>query len=124
AAFVAEPLLCGAGGAGIMTVAMAGAAPAVIDFFSDMPGRGLDGAGARHFEAIEVDFGVARQVFHVGRAAAAAPGTLPGLAEAHARFGSLPLADLMAPAIRLATGGVTVSAETAHVFALLRSILA
>lgn len=124
AAFVAEPLLCGAGGAGIMTVALAGAAPAVIDFFSDMPGRGLDMAGERHFEAIEVDFGAARQVFHVGRAAAAVPGTLPGLAEAHARFGSLPLADLMAPAIRLATEGVTVSAETAHVFALLHGILA
>lgn len=132
AAFVAEPLLCSAGGAGIMTVALEGAAPLVLDFFSDMPGLGSDGAarldpatrGDLDFYAIDVDFGAARQTFHVGRASAAMPTMLPGLAEAHARFGSLPLPDLVAPAVHLAHAGVTVSAETAHVFGLLWGMLA
>jgi gamma-glutamyltranspeptidase/glutathione hydrolase len=132
AAFVAEPLLCSAGGAGIMTVALDGAPPQVIDFFSDMPGLGSGMAAPRDlasrddfdFQAIRVDFGPAQQTFHVGRASAAMPGMLPGLAAAHARFGSLPLSDLMAPAIHLAHAGVTVSAETAHVFGLLWGLLA
>jgi gamma-glutamyltranspeptidase/glutathione hydrolase len=130
AAFVAEPLLCSAGGAGIMTVALDGAPPLVIDFFSDMPGLGADaapGPAARDdldFRAIRIDFGSAQQTFHVGRASAAMPGMLPGLAEAHARFGSLPLGDLVAPAVQLAHAGVIVSAETAHVFGLLWGLLA
>lgn len=131
AAFVAEPLLCSAGGAGIMTVALDGAPPQVIDFFSDTPGLGLGGAatdaaarGDLDFHAIHVDFGSAQQTFHVGRASAAMPGMLPGLAEAHARFGSLPLDELMAPAVHLAHAGVTVSVETAHVFGLLWGLLA
>ena len=130
ASFVAEPLLASAGGAGIMTLALPGQEPAVVDFFSDMPGLGLGSAPAdfaasagADFGAIEIDFGVTRQQFHVGRAAAAVPGALPGLAEAHRRFGSLALADLMAPAVHLATEGVLVSAETAHVFGLLWQIL-
>lgn len=123
AAFVAEPLLCSAGGAGIMTVAMAGAEPLVFDFFSDMPGLGAGSAGERDFQAVHVDFGAAQQVFHVGRASAAVPGILPGLAAAHARLGSLPLAELVAPAIRLAREGVPVSAETAYTFRLLWDLL-
>jgi gamma-glutamyltranspeptidase/glutathione hydrolase len=123
AAFVAEPLLCSPGGAGIMTVALAGAEPLVIDFFSDMPGLGLGSAGERDFGAIHVDFGAARQTFHIGRASAAVPGVLPGLAAAHAHLGSLPLDALMTPAIRLARAGVTVSRETAHTFELLWGLL-
>jgi gamma-glutamyltranspeptidase/glutathione hydrolase len=123
AAFVAEPLLCSAGGAGIMTVAMDGAEPLVIDFFSDMPGLGLGSAGERDFQAVHIDFGSARQVFHVGRASAAVPGILPGLAAAHAHLGSLPLSELVAPAIRLARDGVPVSIETAYTFKLLWDLL-
>jgi gamma-glutamyltranspeptidase/glutathione hydrolase len=123
AAFVAEPLLCSAGGAGIMTVAMDGAEPLAIDFFSDMPGLGPGRPDELDFQAVHVDFGVARQVFHVGRASAAVPGLLPGLAAAHARLGSLPLGALMAPAVRLARDGVPVSVETAYTFKLLWDLL-
>lgn len=123
AAFMAEPLLCSAGGAGIMTVALDGEPPQVVDFFSDMPGRGAHSTAPGHFEAIHVSFGVATQTFHVGRASAAVPGTLPGLAAAHARFGSLPLPALLAPAIEMCTDGIAISAETAHVFGLLWDIV-
>ncbi|MCG8418110.1 MAG: gamma-glutamyltransferase family protein [Proteobacteria bacterium] len=123
AAFVAEPLLASAGGGGIMTLAMPGQEPASIDFFSHMPGLG-GRAAELDFFAIDIDFGPVTQEFHIGRGSAAVPGILPGLAEAHRRYGSLPLADLMAPAIRLANQGVEVSAEVAHVFDLIWPILA
>jgi gamma-glutamyltranspeptidase/glutathione hydrolase len=45
--------------------------------------------------------------------AAGVPGTVAGLVLAHARFGRLPLADLVAPAIALAEDGVVVGADMA-----------
>ncbi len=124
AAFVAEPLLASAGGAGMMMVAAAEHEPTVIDFFSNMPGCGVAGIPeALDFAAIEVDFDAAMQEFHVGRGSAAVPGALPGLGEAHRRYATLPLADLVAPAQKLAREGVELSATTALVFRFLREIL-
>lgn len=45
--------------------------------------------------------------------AAGVPGTVAGLWEAHRKFGSMPWADLVAPAIRLAEEGWTVDPRTA-----------
>ena len=42
-------------------------------------------------------FGDADQVFHIGPASVAVPGMVQGLVEAHARFGRLPLTDLVGP---------------------------
>ena len=50
-------------------------------------------------------FGDAVQVFHVGAASVGAPGTPRGLEEAARRWGSLPLADLAAPAARAGARG-------------------
>jgi gamma-glutamyltranspeptidase/glutathione hydrolase len=122
ACFSAEPLLTSAGGAGIMLVQQPGAAPFAVDFFSCFPGAG--GRPERvDFHAIEVDFGSARQVFHIGRAAAAVPLALDGLGIAAQRFGALPLQQLVAPGIELARDGVILDAITARTFSLLWSIL-
>jgi gamma-glutamyltranspeptidase/glutathione hydrolase len=124
ATFAAEPLLTSAGGAGIMIVRDPGGAaePVAIDFFSPFPG-----AGGRpelpDFCAVEVDFGAARQVFHVGRGSAAVPLVLDGLAEAARRFGTLELAQLAGPAIGLARDGVVLDRMTARTFQLLWTIL-
>jgi len=45
------------------------------------------------------------------------PGSVKGLVEAHARFGSRPWESLVAPAIRLAEEGTTVSAKSAAIYA-------
>lgn len=131
AAFMAEPMLASAGGSGIMTLALSGREPTTIDFFSDMPGRGhfspdtADTARARlEFFSYLIDFGPTTQEFHIGRGAASVPGALPGLACAHEHFGSLPLTDLVAPAVELAEEGMVTPASSAHVFDLLWGIIA
>jgi len=120
--FTAEPLLTSAGGAGIMLVLRPGEEPIAVDFFSPFPGAS---GRPEHvdFHGIEVDFGSAKQVFHVGRAAAAVPLALDGLAIAAAQFGSLELAQLVAPGVELAREGVTLDAITARTFELLWPIL-
>lgn len=122
ATFMAEPLLTSAGGAGIMLVRQPGADPLAVDFFSPFPGSG---GRPEHvdFQAIEVDFGAAKQTFHIGRASSAVPLVLDGLALAAKRFGSLPLTRLTAPAIALARDGVVLDRMTARTFQLLWSIL-
>ena len=120
ASFVVEPLLASAGGAGMMTVALREQAPVVVDFFSSMPGLARPaGAPPMNFEAIDIDFGAATQVFHVGRASAAPPVALSGLAAAAERFGRLPLRELVAPAVQLARRGAPLTPEAAEVFRLL-----
>jgi gamma-glutamyltranspeptidase/glutathione hydrolase len=120
ASFVAEPLLASAGGSGMMTLALPGQEPVVVDFFSAMPGldRPAD-APPMDFEAIEIDFGAASQVFHIGRASAAPPLALPGLAAAAKKHGTLDLETLTAPAIELALRGCPLTEEAAEVFRLL-----
>ncbi len=122
AAFVTEPLLCGAGGAGMLVACRAGEAPVSINFFATMPSLELPLARA-HFEVVNVDFGATTQDFHVGRASAAVPLALPGLAEAARRLGTLSLADLIGPAVRFAREGVVLDALDADIFALLWPII-
>lgn len=50
----------------------------------------------------------------IGHKAAGVPGTVAGLAAAHERHGSLPWADLIAPAIRLADTGFVMSEHLAN----------
>jgi gamma-glutamyltranspeptidase/glutathione hydrolase len=51
-----------------------------------------------------------------GRLAAAVPGSVDGMLTAHERFGSLPLKELLAPAIRLAEYGFTITNRQAKNF--------
>lgn len=118
AAFVAEPLLASAGGAGLLTVALRDQPPVEVDFFSPAPGHGPRPA-APDFVAVPIDFGSAIQTFHIGRASVAPPLALDGLALASRRLGRLPLARALAPAVALAREGVTLGPEGALVYSLL-----
>lgn len=124
ASFVAEPLLTSPFGGGLMTVALADGGAHVLDFFARVPGleRPADDP-PRDFRAVLVNFGPATQEFHIGRGAAAVPGTLDGLLEAHRRWGRLPLDLVVAPAVRLAREGVVLDAQMAFTFRLLVPIL-
>jgi gamma-glutamyltranspeptidase/glutathione hydrolase len=125
ASFVCEPLLTGLGAGGYMLVAPPDAEPVLLDFFVSAPGRG-DGGGRDRapLVAVDVSFGDAEQVFNIGAASVGAYGTPAGIAAAAERFARLPLAELAAPAVALARGGVTVNAEQAYLFRILAPIVA
>jgi len=123
AAFVCELPLCSPLGGGVMLIERPGEAPRALEMFARTPGL----AGARpavlDFVDVQVNFGAATQVFHVGRASAAMPLALLGLIEAHRRWGIRPLEAVLEPAIDLGRSGYTLSAGVAFVFRLLTPIV-
>jgi gamma-glutamyltranspeptidase / glutathione hydrolase len=123
ASWAAEPLLTGPGAGGYMLVAGAGEEPTLLDFFVAAPGRGADPAARADLVPAEVSFGDAVQIFNCGSASCGAYGSPAGLAAAARRWGSLPSADLAAPAAALAREGVALNAAQAYVFEILEPIL-
>ncbi|MEI6446764.1 MAG: gamma-glutamyltransferase [Actinomycetes bacterium] len=123
ASFVAEPLLTGLGAGGLMLVAKPDGEAVCLDFFVEAPGRGADHSKRADLLPWEVDFGDATQVFNAGPASAGVCGTAAGIAHASERFGSLPLAELVGQAARLAREGVALNAEQAYVVGLLEGIV-
>jgi gamma-glutamyltranspeptidase / glutathione hydrolase len=123
ASWVAEPLLTGPGAGGYLLVAGAGEEPTLLDFFVEAPGRGADPAARADLVPVEVSFGDAVQVFNIGPASCGTYGSPAGLAAALERWGSMPAADLAAPAAAMAREGVPLNAEQAHIFDILEPIL-
>ncbi|HVR04582.1 MAG TPA: gamma-glutamyltransferase [Solirubrobacteraceae bacterium] len=122
ASFAAEPLLTGLGAGGYMLVAGPGWEPALLDFFVEAPPRATDGSAAE-LRAIDVSFGDAAQVFHIGPASCGVYGTPAGVCAASARWGSVPLAELAAPAAGLARTGVALNRGQAYVAKILAQLL-
>jgi len=119
AAFVCELPLCSPLGGGAMLVELPGGAAHAIDMFARAPSGPKTNMD---FHDVTVSFRVVEQVFHVGRAAAAVPLALPGLLEAHRRWGTRPLADVVAPAVTLAKQGWTLGPGVGFVFRVLEPI--
>lgn len=123
-ACVCEPVLASPGGGGFLMAVEAGSAnPVLIDFFGHSPREQRTSPDDIEFASVFADFGTARQEFHVGRGATSTPGFIPGLTAIHDRFATLPLCDLMAPAISLARGGVEVTPFQAFLFDVVSPIL-
>ncbi len=120
--FVAEPLLTGLGAGGYMMVAGGGREPTLLDFFVEAPLRSTDG-GAAELEAIDVSFGDAVQVFYIGPASCGVYGNPAGVCAAVARWGTIPLEHLAAPAAHLARAGVQLNHGQAYVAEILGDLL-
>jgi gamma-glutamyltranspeptidase/glutathione hydrolase len=120
--FAAEPLLTGLGAGGYMLVAGPEQEPVLLDFFVQAPTRAQDGSAAE-LEAVDVSFGDAVQVFYIGPASCGIYGTPAGVCEAVARWGTIALADLAAPAARLAREGVPLNAGQAYIAEILGDLL-
>lgn len=121
AAFVCELPLCSPLGGAVALVHAPGQGTIAIDAFARTPGHGA-AQGPLDFEHVEVDFGAARQVFHVGRGSAAVPLALRGLLELQARRGLLPLTEVLAPAIALGRRGFVVGPGVGFALSLLAPI--
>src|SRR5216684_398699 len=107
---VVEPAAGNIGGGGFMLIRLADGKTTFLDYREVAPGKasrdmyiGKDG---------ELDEGASV----IGYRSIAVPGTVAGLALALKSYGSMKLADVMAPAIRLAENGLPVSKRLAHEF--------
>ena len=90
AACVAEPPLTGLYGGGFATVAGPDGLAESFDFFAASPHEAAHEHQASEkldFWDLEVDFGSAKQVFHIGRGSVAVPLLARGLSELHALRG-------------------------------------
>jgi gamma-glutamyltranspeptidase/glutathione hydrolase len=122
-AFSCEPLLTSLGAGGYMLVVEPGHAPVLLDFFVEAAGRGADPGTRAELIPISVSFGDAVQVFNIGPASVGTYGMPAGLYGASTRFGRLALADLVAPAARLARDGVEMNVPQAYVIEILDGIV-
>jgi gamma-glutamyltranspeptidase/glutathione hydrolase len=123
ASVVTESPLTGLGAGGFMLVHTPGGDATMLDFFVSAGGLGGVARGAE-LEPVEIDFGDTTQVFNVGPASCGVPGVPSGLAAAAERFGSIPLADLVVPAVRLAREGFEITPQHVYLFEILAPILA
>src|SRR5271154_2494653 len=115
--FAAEQLLTGLGAGGYMLVAGGGEEPTLLDFFVQAPTDRLASGDrlAAPLQAVDVSFGDAAQVFHIGPASCGVSGAPAGVCAAVSRWGTMPLRDLVAPAARLAREGVLLNPGQAYV---------
>jgi len=106
---VAEPMMVGVLGGGLSHIRLADGRHVVIDNLSTAPGK----ATADMYDCLSDEIGKQRDVRDrenvVGAKAVAVPGALKGWCEALERFGTLPLADVLQPAITLAARGFIVT---------------
>jgi len=126
AGWVAESPLTGPGAGGFALVAPHGGVPRIADFFVATPGLGRPELTGAEMHAIDVGFGgdsETTQIFRIGGASCAVPGTTAGLEAVHQAYGRLPWAEVVAPSIELAREGVELTRPQAHLHAILDLIL-
>lgn len=122
-ALATEPGIVNVLGGAFVTVWPAGGAPVTIDGYVEMPGRGLPperfGTGLRR---IDTAYG-GGVTLHGGPGSVATPGTIPAFALASDRYGILPWARLLEPAIDACRDGYPLSLASATYLAFVRDTL-
>ncbi len=105
AAMCTDPGIIGPGASGFVTVHPRDRDPVVIDAYAEMPGRGLPaerfGGGGRE---IFMEYGGGMKTI-IGHGSVATPGAIAGLGAAMERYGELPWAVVLEPAIEWADRG-------------------
>jgi gamma-glutamyltranspeptidase/glutathione hydrolase len=119
--WVCESPLTGPGGGGFLLVHRAGETRTrLLDFFVTVPQRT---ASPSDLIGLVVDYGDSQQVFYTGPMSVAVPGTVLGLWEANRRWGTMPWAELLAPAARAAREGVVLNEAQAFLHQILDLLL-
>src|SRR6516165_6559513 len=107
---VVEPAAGNIGGGGFMLVRLANGKTTFFDYREMAPGK------ATREMYIKPDGKLDNEASTVGYRSVAVPGTVAGLALALKTSGTLKLADVMQPAIRLASDGFPISEKLAQAF--------
>jgi gamma-glutamyltranspeptidase/glutathione hydrolase len=107
---VVEPAAGNIGGGGFMLIRLAGGKTTFLDYRETAPGK------ATRDMYIGKDGKLDEEASVIGYRSVAVPGTVAGLALALKTWGSMKLADVMAPAVLLAENGFPISESLAHEF--------
>jgi len=119
--WICESPLTGPGGGGFLLVHTAqDARTRLLDFFVAVPERT---AAPEDLVGVVVDYGDSQQSFYTGPMSVAVPGAVLGLWEAHRSWGSVPWAELLAPAAKLAREGVVLNEVQAFLHRILDPLL-
>lgn len=121
--FIAEPCMASAGGGAFANILTADGTLKVFDFFCQTP-LNKRNADELEFYPIEVNFGETTETFHIGRGACATPGAIAGVYAMHKNLATMPMKDLVEPAILAAKNGVVVNDFQYLDFTLLEKIFA
>jgi len=121
--FIAEPVLTSAGGGGFLLLADPQKGNLLYDGFARMPSGRMPAGIEAELNAIPIDFGDSRQLFHIGQGSVATPSLLAMLFSAHQKHGRLPINEAMSPGLEAARSGVRLNALQASFIELLRPIL-
>ncbi|HEY7421876.1 MAG TPA: gamma-glutamyltransferase [Gaiellaceae bacterium] len=115
-----SPLTGPAGGGFLLVHRVSEARTRLLDFFVSVPERT---PSPEELVGLVVDYGDSQQTFYTGPMSVAVPGAALGLWEAHRRWGSVPWAELLAPATRLAREGVVLNEIQAFLHRILDPLL-
>jgi len=121
AAYMSEPALTSPGGGGFLAAYTYGRdnEPVLYDFFVETPPKRVENP---ELYPVEVDFGDAVQIFHIGAGAIAVPGVVEGMLLLHRERGKLPLEEVLKPAMKYAKDGVQLTGRQASFVKLLKPI--
>jgi gamma-glutamyltranspeptidase/glutathione hydrolase len=122
--WVTESTLTSPGGGGFLLVRASSTGTVRLhDFFTAIPGLGMT-SPAGEMESVDVEFDRgSSQIFRIGAASVAVPGTIAGLEAAHRAYGTLPWRQLLEPAIAVAREGHELTEPQAFLHAILDVIL-
>ncbi len=122
ASFVAEPCMSSAGGGGFLLAHTAKGKNLLFDFFCQTP-KSKKPLNTLEFFPVELNFGDAKETFHIGAGSIAVPGSVAGIFDIHKNLCTIPLSTLAQPAIKLAKEGVPVDDFQHYDFVLLENII-
>jgi len=120
--WVAEPCMTGGGGGAFACLYTPTGQSFLFDFFCQTPLKKRPVEEVEFFP-VEVHFTDFTEIFHVGKGSSAVPGNVAGVFALHEHFGSLPMKELVQPAIEHAKNGVVVNEFQRLDLELLRNIL-
>lgn len=121
-AFVAEPCMASGGGGAFANIRKADGTCLLYDFFCQTPKRKKK-LEELEFLPIEVDFGTATEVFHIGKGSVGVPGILAGIFAIHKNLGSIPMKDLVQLPIQYAKDGIAINDFQSEDMHLLKDML-
>ena len=107
---VCYPIAGNIGGGGLMVIRMKDGSTASLDYREKAPGK------ATRDMFLDSEGNVIDGLSTRSHLASGVPGTVAGMVELHARYGSMPFADLVQPAVDLATAGFPLTKSQAGSF--------